>query len=143
MLLADVNILLYAFREESPSHEAHRAWLTAAVAGPEPFGVVELVLSTFMRIVTHHRIYVEPSTPDRALAFCDSLLAAPAAVPVRSGPRHWAIFADLVRQVGARANTVPDAWLAALAIEHGGVWVTTDAGFARFPGLQWRRALNT
>lgn len=142
MLLADVNVFLYAFREESPAHETHRDWLAAALSGPEPFGVSELVLTSFLRIVTNHRVYRQPTTPQRALGFCDAVLAAPAAVPVRSGPRHWEVFTRLVRTVDARANAIPDAWLAALAIEHGGVWITTDAGFARFPGLQWRRPLD-
>lgn len=142
MLLADVNILLYARREESPRHGEHRAWLESALLGPEPFGVSEQVLASFLRIVTNHRVYREPTQPDAALQFCDVVLGAPAALPVRPGPRHWSIFRDLVAATGARANVVPDAYLAGLAIEHGATWVTTDAGFARFPGLRWRRALD-
>lgn len=142
MLLADVNVFVYAHRPESPAATEHRDWLSAAVSGVEPFGVSELVLSAFCRIVTHHRIYREPTPPDLALDFCDTVLGSPAAVPVRPGARHWEIFGGLCRDVGARANTVPDAYLAALAIEHGATWVTSDAGFARFPGLRWRRPLS-
>jgi toxin-antitoxin system PIN domain toxin len=142
MLLADVNIFLYARRRESPRHDEHRMWLEAALSGPEPFGVSELVLSSFVRIVTNHRVYKEPTAPDTALEFCDVVLGAPAAVPVRPGPRHWTIFRDLVAQVGARANVVPDAFHAALAIENAATWVTTDSGFGRFPYLTWRRPLE-
>ena len=92
--------------------------------------------------MTNHRVYVEPTPPELAVAFCEAVLAAPAAVPIRPGARHWAIFTDLCRNVGARGNTVPDAYLAALAIEHGATWVTTDRGFARFPGLRWRPPLE-
>jgi toxin-antitoxin system PIN domain toxin len=141
LLLADVNVFLYAFRTESSSHGAHRDWLTSALTAPEPFGVSDVVLSSFLRIVTNHRVYVEPTSPERALEFCDTVLGAPSAVPVRPGPGHWEIFSGLVRAVGARANVIPDAWLAALAVEHGATWITTDAGFARFPGLKWRRPL--
>lgn len=142
MLLADVNVLVYAHRPESPRADEHHAWLSQAVQGPEPFGVSELVLSSFVRIVTHHRIYREPSPTQSALSFCTALLTAPSVVPVRPGARHWAVFADLCDRVGARGNTVPDAYLAALALEHGATWITTDHGFARFPGLRWRLPLD-
>ena len=119
MLLADVNAFIYAHRPESPRAKEYGEWLTAALSGPEPFGVSELVLSAFLRIVTNHRVYLEPSPPLVALEFCQTVLAAPAALPVRPGPGHWPIFTGLVESVGARANTVPDAYFAALAIEHG------------------------
>lgn len=141
MLLADVNVFIYAHRPESPRTGDHRDWLRDALAGPEPFGVSEQVLSSFLRIVTHHRVYREPTPPDRALAFCEEVRAAPAAVPVRPGSRHWSIFSGLVSSTQARGNTVPDAYLAALAIESGATWITHDAGFARFPGLRWHRPL--
>lgn len=142
MLLADVNVFLYARRKESPRHNEHRDWLETTLAGSEPFGVSEQVLSSFLRIVTNHRVYREPTPPGDALRFCEVVLDAPAAVAVRPGPRHWGIFTELCRLTDARANVVPDGYLAALAIEHGATWVTTDAGFARFPGLRWRRPLD-
>lgn len=137
MLLADVNVFLYAHRPESPQHPQHRGFLEGALAGPEPFGVSEAVLASFLRIATNHRVYREPTPPDVALAFCQAVLDAPAALSVRPGVRHWGVFAELCRATGARGNVVPDAYLAALAIEHGATWVTTDRGFARFPGLRW------
>lgn len=142
MLLADVNVLIAAHRPESEGHVEHKAWLEAAVAGPEPLGVSELVLSALVRIVTNHRVYMDPTPPGAAVDFCDGVLEGPSVVVVRPGPRHWAIFSDLVRAVGARANVVPDAYLAALAIEHGATWITNDRGFARFPGLRWQRPLD-
>lgn len=142
VLLTDVNVFLYARRRESPRHEEHRAWLEAALTGPEPFGVSEQVLSSFLRIVTNHRVYREPTPPDQALDFCEVVLAAPAALRVRPGPRHWSIFSGLCRQLGARGNLVPDAYLAALALENGATWVTTDRGFGRFDGLRWRTPLD-
>jgi toxin-antitoxin system PIN domain toxin len=141
LLLADVNVYLYAHRRESERHAEYRAWLEDRLSGAEPFGVSELVLSSFVRIVTNRRVYLEPATPVQAMEFCDVVLAAPAAVPLRPGARHWGIFAGLVRDSGARANLVPDAFLAALALEHGATWVTNDAGYRRFPGLTVRSPL--
>jgi toxin-antitoxin system PIN domain toxin len=142
MLLADVNVYLYAHRRESDRHDDYRSWLEDRLSGPEPFGVSELVLSSFVRIVTNRRVYLEPATPREAMDFCDAVLTAPSAVPLRPGARHWGIFAGLVRTTGARANLVPDAFLAALALEHGATWVTDDAGYRRFPGLTVRRPLD-
>lgn len=138
MLIADVNVFVYAHRRESPRFDDHRSWLRNALVDVEPFGVSEAVLASFIRIVTNHRIYREPTSPQTALDFCAVMLAAPSAVPIRPGPRHWAIFADLCLAGSARANLVPDAYLAAMAIENGATWVTNDRGFARFPGLRWQ-----
>lgn len=142
MLLPDLNVLIDAHRVDAARHTDHHRWLERARTGNEPLGISELVLSAFVRIVTHHRIFREPTPPAAALEFCGAVLASPAVVPVRPGQRHWEIFDELVRAVGGRGNTVPDAYLAALAIEHGATWITSDAGFARFPGLRWRRPLD-
>lgn len=142
MLLADVNVYLYAHRPESPRSAEHREWLERSLSGPEPFGVSEAVLASFVRIATNHRVYREPTPPAIALDFCSSVLNGPSAVAVRAGARHWAVVDRLCRDLGARGNDVPDAVLAALAIEHGATWVTNDAGFGRFPGLRWRRPLD-
>ena len=136
MLLADVNIYVYARRRESRDHESYRAWLEQQLSGAQPFGISELVLSSFIRIVTNHRIYREPTPTEAALEFCGVVLQSPAAVTLRPGARHWDIFSALCRDSGARANVVPDAYLAALAIEHGATWVTLDRGFRRFTGLR-------
>jgi toxin-antitoxin system PIN domain toxin len=142
VLLADVNVFIYAHRPESPRAQAHRTWLQDALAGPEPFGVSELVLSAFLRIVTNHRVYSEPTPPSVALSFCATVLDSPSALSVRPGARHWDIFSSLCSSVAARGNVVPDAYLAALALEQGATWVTTDHGFGRFPGLRWRTPLD-
>jgi predicted nucleic acid-binding protein len=53
MLLIDVNVLVYAYREDAPNHSAYHRWLTDIVAAGEPFGVADLALSGFLRITTH------------------------------------------------------------------------------------------
>lgn len=59
-----------------------------------------------------------------------------------AGPRHWGIFRALCADAGAKGNLVPDAYLAAMAIESGCEWVTTDRDFSRFSGLHWRYPLQ-
>jgi toxin-antitoxin system PIN domain toxin len=138
MILCDVNVLLYAFRSDSIDHERYRDWLLGVVRGEGAYAVSPQVLSALVRIATHPRIFVQPSTADEALGFCDALLAAPTCAVLVPGRRHWGIFRNLCCQSGAKGNLVPDAYLAALAIEHGCEWVTTDRDFARFTGLRWR-----
>lgn len=137
MLLPDVNVLIHAHREQDEQHPAHRVWLTELVNGSSSFAVSELVLSAFVRIVTNTRVYQDPTPLREALAFVDDIVNSPACTRLRPGPRHLTIFTDLCRAVKVTGNVVPDAYHAALAIEHGCTWVTNDRGFARFPGLRW------
>ncbi len=138
MVLTDVNVLIYAHRAELPQHAAARGWLDALVSSDEPYGLSELVLSSFLRIVTNPRALIEPTPLDVALATVEHWRMRRNCVIVAPGPRHWPIFTRLCHDAGAKGNLVPDAYLAALAIESGSEWVTTDRGFARFPGLRWR-----
>jgi toxin-antitoxin system PIN domain toxin len=142
VILADVNVLIYAFREDAPGHKGYRDWLRQQVAAPEAFGVSELVLSGAVRILTHPQVFT-PATPIKsALEFAESLRAQPNCVVLSPGDRHWEIFSDLCVRTNARGNLVVDAYHAALAIEHGCEWITTDRDFTRFPGLRWRHPLQ-
>jgi hypothetical protein len=142
VILPDANILIYAFRRDSDHHKEYRAWLESALASEPAFGISELVLSSVIRITTHPRVFVTPSTLDQASRFCEFLLTQPNVVRVTPGNRHWTIFVDLCRDAEARGNLVADAYLAALAIEAGAEWITADRDFARFRGLRWRHPLR-
>lgn len=143
MRCVDVNVLVYAHRSESPSHAAFRAWLDSARATDEPLGVADVVLSGFLRVVTHPRVFQEPTPLETALEFAEALRASPATLRLEPTDRHGAIFAGLCRAADARGNLVPDAWLAALTIEHGATLVTADRGFGRFAGLRWEHPLDS
>ncbi len=138
MILPDVNVLLYAFRRDAERQDEYRAWHDTVANGEAAYGISPQVLASAVRICTHRRIYVRPSTTSEALAFCDVILQPEHCTVVQPGARHWAIFTDLCRKARATGNLVQDAWLAALAIESGSEWVTTDRDYARFPGLRWR-----
>lgn len=142
MLLPDVNVLIYAHRAESPEHTAYVRWLTNLATGAEPFGMSERVLAGVIRIVTNPRIFKAPTPLETALAFVSELLQRPNAVRLRPGQRHFDIFRQLCQQTGASGKLVADAHHAALALEHGCEWVTTDADFGRFPGLRVRHPLH-
>lgn len=142
MVLPDVNVLVYAHREDTSDHQEYRAWLTEVVNSPRAYGLSDLVLSGFLRVVTHPRVFREPSPLDSALAFVSEIRERPSRVRVAPGPRHWEIFVDLLATTEARGNLIPDAYFAALAIESGSEWITTDRDYARFPGLRWRHPLE-
>jgi toxin-antitoxin system PIN domain toxin len=135
-------VLLYAHREDAERHDEYRAWLEAELEADRHYGVSDLVLSSVLRIVTHQRIFAPPSPLRDAIAFCEDVRERPNAVVVSPGRRHWRIFTSLCAEPGARGNLVPDAYLAALAIETGSDWITTDRGYARFPGLRARHPLD-
>lgn len=134
-------MLVYAARADTVDHDGYRAWLEAALASEEPFGVAPLVLSGFIRVVTHPRVFNVPSEIETALTFVEAVRDAPNTVLIEPGPRHWDIFVRLCRSANAKGNRVADAYLAALAIESGCEWITTDRDFSRFHGLRWRHPL--
>src|SRR5574342_897638 len=143
MIVVDVNVLVHAYREDAPRHRAFRTWLKNAVGGDESFGLADLILSRFVRVVTHPRVFSPPSPVAHALTFVQALRERPNCVHLTPGPRHWEIFAQLCRTARAKGNLVPDAYLAALVIETGNEWITTDRDYSRFPGLRWRHPLES
>jgi hypothetical protein len=143
MLLLDVNVLVYAHREDSsPDHRRYADWLIEIATGPEPFAVSVLALAGLVRITTNPRVFRRASTLNEVFAFATELVQRPTARVVAPGPDHLAIFERLCRESGASGKLVADAQHAAVAIEHGCTMVTTDSDFDRFPRLRWRHPLR-
>ncbi|MFN0146861.1 MAG: type II toxin-antitoxin system VapC family toxin [Dehalococcoidia bacterium] len=138
MELPDVNVLMYALNEESRFHRQGRAWLEERVNGSERWAVSELTLSAVLRIATQPRLLAGRYSAAIVRSFVHAVRSAPSAVPLNPGPDHWGIFLGLCESLDLRGNAIPDAYLAALAIEHDCEFVTLDSGFGRFPGLRWR-----
>ena len=99
-------------------------------------------MSGFLRVVTHPKVFTRPTPLSQALAFCETLRSQPNAALLSPGPRHWGIFAGLCAGADARGNLIPDAYFAALAIETGSEWITTDGDYRRFRGLRVRHPLD-
>ena len=138
MMSLDINILVNAHRKDAPHHAHMRAWLEYLINGDQAYGIADIVLSGFLRVVTHTAIFNPPSAMNDALAFCKEVRDQPHCMHISPGPRHWEIFTELCRESGVKGNLVPDAYLAALAIESGSEWITTDRDYSRFPQLRWR-----
>ena len=141
MQLSDVNVLVYAFNERLDRHAEFHEWLTEQLESAAAFGYSELVLSGFVRVVTHPRVFDPPGSLADALSFVEAIRGRANAVRLGPGERHWEIFTSLCRAGSAKGNLVAEAYHAALAIETGSEWITTDRSYARFPGLRWRHPL--
>lgn len=137
MKVPDVNLIVHAYRHDSPEHGWAAAWLQEQVNAAEPLGLPGSVIAAHVRICTNRRIYNEPTPLEVALDQIDRLLQHPGVTRISAGPRHWKILSSLCRDADARGNLISDAALAAIAIEHDATFVTLDRDFARFPGLRW------
>lgn len=142
MYLMDVNILVYAHREDVDAHGKFRYWLESVINDNTDYGYSELVLSGFLRVVTHPKIFEMPTPLEEAIKFVEQIRNQPNSVNIAPKERHWGIFENLIRVTDAKGNFIPDAYHAALAIESGCQWVTTDKGFKKFKGLKIKHPLR-
>jgi uncharacterized protein len=142
MVLPDVNILVYSHRPDSPHHSRVHRWLKAVLSSEQAFGISSLALSGFLRVVTNSKAFRFPTPLSEALAFIEAIRNRPNCVAIEPGSRHWSIFDRLCRAVEAQGNLIPDAYFAALAIESGCQWISTDSDYGLFPGLRWHNPLR-
>ena len=142
MILPDVNILVYAYRGDAVDHLLYKQWLEGIIRSGQPYGVNDHVLSGFLRIATHPRIFPTPSPILSVLEFVRDLREQPNCRTIAPGSRHWQIFTDLCKSQSATGNLIPDIWFAALAIESGCEWITTDGDYEKIPGLRWRHPIT-
>jgi toxin-antitoxin system PIN domain toxin len=136
--LVDANVLLYAVNEDAPQHRPSLGWLDANLGGRETVGFAWTVLLAFLRLATNPALFPTPLSPDQAFDVVELWLGRPAAVVLEPTARHLAVLRGLLAQLGTAANLVPDAHLAALAVEHDAELVSFDADFSRFNGVRWR-----
>jgi toxin-antitoxin system PIN domain toxin len=136
VILIDANLLLYAYNSSSEHHQASRDWLEKVLSREGQIGVSWIVLLAFLRLATTPRIFPEPLTMSEAISIVSGWLARPNVVFLHPTERHWEFLSSLLAVTRLRGRDVTDAHLAALAIEHGATFCTSDRDFARFPGLQ-------
>lgn len=140
-MLLDANLLLYAVDRESRSHRGAAAFLEQVLSGPTRVGFPWPTLLAFLRIATHPRALRSPLDGATAWGFvADWLACAGAWIPTPT-PGHAELLQRLIEAHDLRGNLIPDAHLAALAIEHGLAVVSTDSDFARFPEVRWHNPL--
>lgn len=136
MLLLDVNVVLAAHRVDHPDHRSVRAWFDQLLAADEPFTVPNLVWASFLRLATNRRIFDIPSPRTEAFAFIEATNAQPHHLPTGPGPRHLTLLRQICDEADAPGDLIPDAVLAAIAVEHHCEIVTLDRDFARFSSVR-------
>jgi toxin-antitoxin system PIN domain toxin len=136
-MLVDVNLLLYAADTRSRFHPVAREWLLEQLNGSRRVGLPWQSLAAFVRLATHPRLSDRPLAPAEAWQEVSTWLESPAAWIPEPGPGYAAILGDLLLRHEMSGNLVPDAQLAALALEHGLSVYSADTDFARFTEVSW------
>jgi hypothetical protein len=142
VILIDVNILVYAWDARAQQHEAARTWLDARLSEPGRVAMPWESVLGFLRVVTNPRIYEHPASTARAWAQVKEWLTCENVWIPHANEEHGIVLGALLRELGGGSRLIPDAHLAALAIEHGLTLCSTDGDFARFPGLRWMNPIR-
>lgn len=142
MILPDVNVLVVAFKEEAEHHTEVAAWLDQAAGGTAPFGLAGVVVASFVRVVTHPSVFIDPADSNTALDFISVLRRRPNVLTVHPSKAHLDVFDSLCRRIEPRGSLVSDVYLAALAFDVGAEIATLDRDFARFPDVRWSNPLE-
>jgi uncharacterized protein len=143
VILVDANLLVYAHVSSFEEHERARTWLDDQLNGSTAVGLPWPSLLAFLRLVTNARVFHRPEQTSTAWAQVRAWLATePAWIPQPS-ERHATLLGELLAVPGIHANLIPDAHLAALAVEHGLTICSTDTDFARFPRVRWTNPLSS
>jgi toxin-antitoxin system PIN domain toxin len=143
VILLDANLLVYARVSSLPHHEQTRQWLDAKLNGSARVGLPWVSILAFLRLVTNPRVFEKPETIHSAWKQVESWLDCPPVWIPEPTENHRDVLASLLAQLGGGPNLIPDAHLAALAIEHGLELCSADGDFARFSGLKWVNPLDT
>jgi len=141
VILVDANLLIYAHVASFPQHTAARDWLDAQLNGTNRVGLPWPSLLAFLRLVSNPRVFERAEPIAEAWAQVQAWLGCNTTWIPQPGEAHAGLLGELLALPGVEANLVPDAHLAALAIEHGLILCSTDSDFARFPRLRWTNPL--
>ncbi|WP_343710246.1 TA system VapC family ribonuclease toxin [Mycobacterium sp.] len=140
-MIVDANLLLYAVDDSSGHNTAAAAWLEDTLNGDRRIGLPWQAIGAFLRIVTHPRVATNPLSAAQAWRYVEEWLAVPVVWIPPATETTAKVYGRLCAQVEITGNLVPDAQLAALAVEHGVEIVSADTDFMRFPGVRWRNPL--
>jgi hypothetical protein len=137
MRLIDANLLIYAKFSDLPQHEKARMWLETQFNSPRRIALPWESCLAFLRLSTNSRLFDRPLSGPAAWEQIEEWLSHPrVSIPLPT-VEHPNVVRGLIRAVRGAGNLVPDAHLAALAIQHGLILCSSDSDFARFPGLRW------
>lgn len=141
MLVLDVNVVIASHRVDHRDHASLRRWFEAVVEGPETFSVPNVVWASFLRLVTNRHAFPVPTPRDQAFAYVDAVRAHPSHHALEPGPLHLELLRRVCDEADAKGDLIPDAVIAAIALEHGCAVASLDRDFARFPSVRHVRPI--
>ena len=118
MIAVDANLLIYASVKSLPQHQAAHRWLDGKLNETSQVGLPWSSLLAFVRLVSNPRLFPGALSVQQAWEQVEAWLAWPSVWIPSPTERHAGILGSLLRLPGTKSNSVPDAHLAALAIEH-------------------------
>lgn len=142
MILLDANLLLYAYGQDFPQHQAAKRWLESAMEQRQELGLAWIVILAFLRISTNAKPYANALSLAEATDIVDELLAESNVSIVNPGTQHWGLLKAVSKEGAVQRNLYTDAHLAALAIEHDAALCTNDRDFLRFKGVRLMNPLQ-
>ena len=136
MIIPDVNVLIYAIDATSAKHEVSRSWWDEALSSDARVGLCLPVITGFVRLTTHRRVFAKPLPVALAIERVNQWLEQPFADLLTPSPRHWEIMQELILALQAAANLTTDCDIAAYAIAYNADVATNDGDFQRIPGVR-------
>lgn len=143
MIIPDLNLLVYAYNDGAPSHHTARRWWEALVNGTERVGIPWVVVTGFVRLLTHGSVRDSPATPAQVVDYVEEWFHFPHIAPLNPGSEHLVLLRRSLAAAGVGGNMVVDCHIAALAMEYQAEVHSNDTDFSRFPGLRWRNPLKS
>ena len=138
MIIPDANLLLYAYDEASPFHRRAKSWWSTCLSGPEPVGLVAVVLFAFIRIGTSPKVFEIPFSISEAASHVNGWLEAPSTELLAVTRADVDQALAWLNEAGSGGNLTTDAQIAAVAKRCQARVHTADTDFARFPGVRWK-----
>ncbi len=135
--LPDVNVLIYAHREEMQHHPIARDWLEERANSADTVLLLKPVLASFLRIVTNRRIFATPTPTSEAFLFVSQFTAASGFQITDLPTEHWQAFETLCNETSLSGDLIPDGYIAAAAMQLDAELISADKDFGRFPNLHW------
>ena len=142
MIIPDVNLLVFAHNDRAREHAKARAWWEECLNGKTPVGLPWVSMGGFLRLTTHPRVLAHPMNITTAVAHVREWLEQPPVRLLQPSAKFVDLFLHYLEELGSAGNLTTDAHLAALAVENQAELHSSDADFARFPGLRWINPLK-
>ena len=142
MIVPDLNLLLYAYRQQDAHHDVARNWWQELVDGTEEIGIPWAVATGFVRLITHPSSPTGPIPVPAAIEHVSQWFRCSHIVPISPREEHLNYLLHVLEAAGIGGNLVTDAHIAAIALEYDAEIHSNDSDFGRFPGVRWHNPLQ-